>query len=162
MGEEDSEKPAVGKTYKGSLVVNIEEERSTRPNGVVRVRKSIELDSGMILLEDVYEDKQKIEGEYKELEYKEVPSPRGIKLSLDKKKKKKLTLSKKKTHQRYRGPQPLRPRKTYRPHRPKNRRSLLHRHQQQYHHQPDRWHPNPLLLPHAPIWRKSTLLKNWF
>jgi hypothetical protein len=90
MGEEEDEpQPIVGKLYRGSVVVNIDEEHSTRPNGLLRIRKSIQLKNGMNLLEDQFKDPRKIEGDYKEIEYKEVPSPRGIKAPVEPRKKKK-------------------------------------------------------------------------
>lgn len=93
MEEEIEEVPVVGKKYKGQTVVNIDEDRSTRPNGMVRIRKAIQLESGMILVEDEFKDNRVIEGEYKELEYKEIPSPRRIsaKPKKDGSKRKKIT-----------------------------------------------------------------------
>jgi len=85
----------VGASYSGSTVVKIDEERSERPNGMTRIRRAIHLASGMILVEDEFKDNRRTEGEYKELEYPNIPSPDlSIKPSPRSKKKKKETKKK--------------------------------------------------------------------
>ena len=87
MTEDLFETIAIGKTFRGSIVANIEEERKDIGSGKIKLRKSITLENGMIVLQDTYTDTKKIEGDYKELEFKEVDRPQGIDLSPSKKKK---------------------------------------------------------------------------
>ena len=84
--DDQREEAEVGKVYRGSIVTNIESEVSkrhmvwqTREDGeqfpTFRVRKSITLENGMILIEDEYRTNYNCEGEFKEIEYNEPESP---------------------------------------------------------------------------------------
>lgn len=70
--------------YPGAKPVNVEKTVSTvhdshNASGKIRIRTTTTLDNGMIVIEDVYEDKTKysdIKGEYKELPLKDIEFPK--------------------------------------------------------------------------------------
>jgi hypothetical protein len=62
----------VGQEYRGSIVKEIQEEITERPNDKIRRRLIITLTNGMQMMEDFFEDKiplKDIQGDFQELEY---------------------------------------------------------------------------------------------
>lgn len=87
----DIDKITVGSVYRNNVVTKIDEEVKDLKNGKVKIRRLISLDDGMVVIEDALYDFEEIVGEYKELQYNEVPFPDmslGKKTKTKKKKKK--------------------------------------------------------------------------
>jgi hypothetical protein len=71
----DIDKIVVGSYFRNNVVTKIDEEVKDLKNGKVKIRRLFTLDDGMVVIEDALYDFEEIVGEYKELQYTEIPFP---------------------------------------------------------------------------------------